>query len=181
MHTHDGYAPHSHEIRPDHLGVPQVADAPAYAAYMAKQAHPINAGGPACGHPPFCACPTPAISPERLERLATQWEAEQAAKPGTVGPGAQLDDLVWCADHQSNVPIWGLEVHPGGCVAAELLCGCLAGCPNMLCKNHPGSCHAVGENSYVQYTGHAGGNCYGWELACGCWNMDESNDVAAAI
>lgn len=25
MHTHDGYAPHSHEVRADHGGVPQAA------------------------------------------------------------------------------------------------------------------------------------------------------------
>ena len=39
MHTHDGYAPHSHEVRADHLGVPKV-DSPDYAAYMAKQSQP---------------------------------------------------------------------------------------------------------------------------------------------
>jgi len=36
MHTHDGYAPHSHEVRADHLGVPKEGD-PDYAAWMAKQ------------------------------------------------------------------------------------------------------------------------------------------------
>ena len=29
MHTHDGYAPHSHEVRPDHQGVRRVAQDPA--------------------------------------------------------------------------------------------------------------------------------------------------------
>lgn len=33
MHEHDGYAPHSHEVRADHLGVLRNADDPTFAEH----------------------------------------------------------------------------------------------------------------------------------------------------
>lgn len=49
----------------------------------------VNPGAPPCGHRPGCPCPTPLPSPERLDALAADWDAEIArvAKESTEEDG----------------------------------------------------------------------------------------------
>jgi len=44
-------------------------------------------------------------------------------------------------------------------------------------------CEKHGETEIVTefgFTGYAGGKCFGYEYACGCTSLDESNDLSAA-
>jgi hypothetical protein len=50
----------------------------------------------------------------------------------------------------------------------------------MLCPMKPDE-HGVQEIvDGGSFTGFAGGSCYWTELACGCYDMDESDDIRAA-
>jgi hypothetical protein len=45
------------------------------------------------------------------------------------------------------------------------------------------TCSKHGEQDIVEegsFTGFAGGACYWWLMSCGCYDQDESNDIAAA-
>ena len=78
-----------------------------------------------------------------------------------IGPVCFDSELCW------------LEVCPhGSCNIIEAV---------MLCPRKPDD-HGLQEIIETgDYSGFAGGRCYFAELACGCYDVDESRDVAAAL